>query len=128
MQGGIVPCGAGVRAPFSRHVLQPPTPSAALPARGRVPPSLPPRGPHSRAGCPTAAVPVSPRSRHPAEPLSPLQVKNVADGASVQDETATLAYSEKPTSPITAPPYSPPSYSYPPQNGYCPPGTYSSQG
>ncbi|XP_075300198.1 occludin [Opisthocomus hoazin] len=55
-------------------------------------------------------------------------VKNVADGASVQDETATLAYSEKPTSPITAPPYSPPSYSYPPQNGYCPPGTYSSQG
>ncbi|NXL09087.1 OCLN protein, partial [Mesembrinibis cayennensis] len=55
-------------------------------------------------------------------------VKNVADGASVQDETATLAYSEKPTSPITAPPYSPPSYSYPPQNGYYPSGTYSSQG
>ncbi|NXN99433.1 OCLN protein, partial [Rhinopomastus cyanomelas] len=55
-------------------------------------------------------------------------VKNVADGTSVQDETATLAYSEKPTSPITAPPYSPPSYSYPPQNGYYPSGTYSSQG
>ncbi|KAK2541883.1 Ocln [Columba livia] len=55
-------------------------------------------------------------------------VKNVADGASVQDETATLAYSEKPTSPITAPPYSPPSYSYPPQNGYYPARTYSSQG
>ncbi|NXT22531.1 OCLN protein, partial [Syrrhaptes paradoxus] len=51
-------------------------------------------------------------------------VKNVADGASVQDETATLAYSEKPT----APPYSPPSYSYAPQNGYYPPGTYSTQG
>ncbi|NXJ96449.1 OCLN protein, partial [Corythaixoides concolor] len=55
-------------------------------------------------------------------------VKNVADGASVQDDTATLAYSEKPTSPITAPPYSPPSYSYPPQNGYYPSGTYSSRG
>ncbi|KAM6310892.1 occludin [Podargus strigoides] len=55
-------------------------------------------------------------------------VKNVADGASVQDETATLAYSEKPTSPVTAPPYSPPSYSYPPQNGYYPSATYSSQG
>ncbi|NXL67708.1 OCLN protein, partial [Chordeiles acutipennis] len=55
-------------------------------------------------------------------------VKNVADGASVQDETATLAYSEKPTSPITAPPYSPPSYSSPPQNGYYPSGTYSSRG
>ncbi|XP_010006521.1 PREDICTED: occludin, partial [Chaetura pelagica] len=55
-------------------------------------------------------------------------VKNVADGASVQDETATLAYSEKPTSPITAPPYSPPSYSCAPQNGYYPPGTYSSRG
>ncbi|NXX44527.1 OCLN protein, partial [Tricholaema leucomelas] len=55
-------------------------------------------------------------------------VKNVADGASLQDETATLAYSEKPTSPITAPPYSPPSYSYPPQNGYYPSGTYSSRG
>lgn len=57
-----------------------------------------------------------------------LQVKNVADGASMQDETATLAYSEKPTSPIAAPPYSPPSYSYPPQNGYYPSGTYSSRG
>ncbi|NXH17979.1 OCLN protein, partial [Bucco capensis] len=57
-------------------------------------------------------------------------VKNVADGASVQDETATLAYSEKPTSPpITAPPYSPPSYSSPPHNGYSPHnGTYSSRG
>ncbi|NWI25076.1 OCLN protein, partial [Sula dactylatra] len=55
-------------------------------------------------------------------------VKNVADGASVQDETATLAYSEKPTSPIAAPPYSPPSYSYAPQNGYYPSGTYSSRG
>ncbi|NXQ79178.1 OCLN protein, partial [Nyctibius grandis] len=55
-------------------------------------------------------------------------VKNVADGASVQDETATLAYSEKPTSPITAPPYSPPSYTYAPQNGYYPTGTYSSRG
>ncbi|NXP46585.1 OCLN protein, partial [Heliornis fulica] len=33
-------------------------------------------------------------------------VKNVAGGTSVQDETATLAYSEKPTSPVTAPPYS----------------------
>ncbi|NXG73023.1 OCLN protein, partial [Baryphthengus martii] len=55
-------------------------------------------------------------------------VKNVGDGTSVQDETATLAYSEKPTSPITAPPYSPPSYSYPPQNGYYPSGTYSSRG
>ncbi|XP_065714436.1 occludin [Patagioenas fasciata] len=55
-------------------------------------------------------------------------VKNVADGASVQDETATLAYSEKPTSPVTAPPYSPPSYSYPPQNGYYTAGTYSSRG
>ncbi|NXT77496.1 OCLN protein, partial [Zapornia atra] len=55
-------------------------------------------------------------------------VKNVAGGTSVQDETATIAYSEKPTSPITAPPYSPPSYSYHPQNGYYPSGTYSSQG
>lgn len=55
-------------------------------------------------------------------------MKNVADGASVQDETATLAYSEKPMSPVTAPPYSPPSYSYPPQNGYYPSGTYSSRG
>ncbi|NXX76829.1 OCLN protein, partial [Urocolius indicus] len=55
-------------------------------------------------------------------------VKNVADGTSVHDETATLAYSEKPTSPITAPPYSPPAYSYTPQNGYYPSGTYSSQG
>ncbi|XP_025971783.1 occludin [Dromaius novaehollandiae] len=45
-------------------------------------------------------------------------VKNVA---SVQDETATLAYSEKPTSPIQALPYSAPSYGYAPQNGYCPP-------
>lgn len=52
----------------------------------------------------------------------------MADGASMQDETATLAYSEKPTSPIAAPPYSPPSYSYPPQNGYYPSGTYSSRG
>lgn len=36
------------------------------------------------------------------------QVKNVADVASTHDETATLAYSEKPTSPIHAPasPYS----------------------
>ncbi|KAM6235821.1 occludin isoform 2-T3 [Porphyrio hochstetteri] len=55
-------------------------------------------------------------------------VKNVAGGTSMQDETATIAYSEKPTSPITAPPYSPPSYSYHPQNGYYPSGTYSSQG
>ncbi|NXF70885.1 OCLN protein, partial [Sclerurus mexicanus] len=54
-------------------------------------------------------------------------VKNVTDGASAQDETATLAYSEKPTSPITAPPYSPPSYS-PPVNGYYPSGTYSTRG
>ncbi|XP_050177128.1 occludin [Myiozetetes cayanensis] len=54
-------------------------------------------------------------------------VKNVTDGASAQDETATLAYSEKPTSPITAPPYSPPSYS-PPPNGYYPSGTYSTHG
>ncbi|NXE28782.1 OCLN protein, partial [Ardeotis kori] len=52
-------------------------------------------------------------------------VKNVANGASMQDETATLAYSEKPTNPIAAPPYSPPSYSYPPQDGYYPSGTYS---
>lgn len=71
---------------------------------------------------------VSPPSRHTAEHLFLLQVKNVADGASMQDETATLAYSEKPTSPIAAPPYSPPSYSYPPQNGYYPSGTYSSRG
>lgn len=57
------------------------------------------------------------------------QVKNVADGASVQDETATLAYSEKPTSPINAPPYSAPSYSYaPPNTAYYPSGTYSSRG
>ncbi|NWS78486.1 OCLN protein, partial [Crotophaga sulcirostris] len=55
-------------------------------------------------------------------------VKNVADGASVQDETATLAYSEKLTSPTTAPPYSPPAYSSAPQNGYYPSGTYSSRG
>lgn len=71
---------------------------------------------------------VCPRPWHTAEELSLLQVKNVADGASLQDETATLAYSEKPTSPITAPPYSPPSYTYPPQNGYYPSGTYSSRG
>ena len=83
-----------------------PCPSPSLPVRGRV----------------------SPPSRHTAERLSLLQVKNVANGASVQDETATLAYSEKPTSPITAPPYSPPSYSYPPQNEYYPSGTYSSRG
>lgn len=56
-------------------------------------------------------------------------VKNVADGASVQDETATLAYSEKPTSPVNAPPYSAPSYSYvPPNTAYYPSGTYSSRG
>lgn len=56
-------------------------------------------------------------------------MKNVADGASVQDETATLAYSEKPTSPINAPPYSAPSYSYaPPNTAYYPSGTYSSRG
>lgn len=71
---------------------------------------------------------VSPLSPRAAERHPPPQVKNVADGASVQDETATLAYSEKPTSPITAPPYSPPSYSYAPQNGYYPSGTYSSRG
>lgn len=52
-------------------------------------------------------------------------MKNVADGASVQDETATLAYSEKPTSPVTAPPYS---YVPPPNTSYCPSGTYSSRG
>lgn len=52
-------------------------------------------------------------------------VKNVADGASVQDETATLAYSEKPTSPVAAPPYS---YVPPPSAGYYPSGTYSSRG
>lgn len=63
-------------------------------------------------------------------PVSPtelpflLQVKNVADGASVQDETATLAYSEKPTSPVAAPPYS---YVPPPSAGYYPSGTYSSR-
>lgn len=78
--------------------------------------------------CPVQQWDKHPPSWHRAELLSPLQVKNVADGASVQDETATLAYSEKPTSPITAPPYSPPSYSYPPQNGYYPARTYSSQG
>ncbi|NXA42944.1 OCLN protein, partial [Eudromia elegans] len=51
-------------------------------------------------------------------------VKNVADGTSVQDDTATLAYSEKPGSPVQAPPYSAPSYGYPPplaHNDYAPP-------
>ncbi|XP_062490360.1 occludin [Pezoporus occidentalis] len=55
-------------------------------------------------------------------------VKNVADGTSVQDETATLAYSEKPMSPVTALPYSPPAYSYSPQDRLYPPGTYSTHG
>ncbi|XP_062452472.1 occludin [Rhea pennata] len=55
-------------------------------------------------------------------------VKNVADGASVQDETATLAYSEKPTSPVHAPPYSAPSYSSVPQGGYCGPERRASRG
>ncbi|NXG39957.1 OCLN protein, partial [Dromaius novaehollandiae] len=59
-----------------------------------------------RLGVPRAAAGLS-TSRSP-------QVKNVA---SVQDETATLAYSEKPTSPIQALPYSAPSYGYAPQNG-----------
>ncbi|KYO28259.1 hypothetical protein Y1Q_0010568 [Alligator mississippiensis] len=44
------------------------------------------------------------------------QVKNVANGTSTHDETATLAYSEKPTSPVHA---APSAYSYPP-----PPSTY----
>ncbi|NWV65402.1 OCLN protein, partial [Malurus elegans] len=55
-------------------------------------------------------------------------VKNVSGGTSVQDETATVAYSEKGASPVTAPPYSPPSYSDPPQNGFGPPGTLSTRG
>lgn len=77
-----------------------------------------------------ASVPGAPGATVP--PLSTSrcsQVKNVADGASVQDETATLAYSEKPTSPVNAPPYSAPSYSYaPPNTAYYPSGTYSSRG
>ncbi|KAM4759359.1 LOW QUALITY PROTEIN: occludin-like [Cyanocitta cristata] len=50
-------------------------------------------------------------------------VKNVSGGASVPDEAATVAYSEKAASPALAPPYSPPSYSDPPQNGFGPPPT-----
>uniref|UniRef100_A0A8C3HEC1 Occludin n=1 Tax=Chrysemys picta bellii TaxID=8478 RepID=A0A8C3HEC1_CHRPI len=43
-------------------------------------------------------------------------VKNVAEGASIQDETATLAYSEKPISPVNAPASA---YGYPrKENGY----------
>lgn len=49
-------------------------------------------------------------------PLTASQVKNVANGTSTHDETATLAYSEKPTSPVHA---APSAYSYPP-----PPSTY----
>lgn len=41
-------------------------------------------------------------------PVAPLQVKNV-DGRASPTDTATLAYSEKPTSPLNAP-ASPPGY------------------
>ncbi|RMB89748.1 hypothetical protein DUI87_33763 [Hirundo rustica rustica] len=45
-------------------------------------------------------------------------VKNVSGGTSVPDEAATVAYSEKGETPGPAPPYSPPSYCDPPQNGW----------
>ncbi|XP_074834069.1 occludin-like [Carettochelys insculpta] len=50
-------------------------------------------------------------------------VKNMAEGTSLPDETATLAYSEKPTSPGPA---GAGAYSYPPrENGYYPSETYN---
>lgn len=132
-----------------------PPPKILLLLPGGAPPVLasPPAGHHSAAllgplpiSTPSRVAAVAPgflrpRGTVPASPVPPVppppplstsrcsQVKNVADGASVQDETATLAYLEKPTSPINAPPYSAPSYSYaPPNTAYYPSGTYSSRG
>ncbi|XP_053855398.1 occludin [Vidua macroura] len=59
--------------------------------------------------------------RVPAGPEGPdveEWVKNVSGGTSVPDEAATVAYSEKGGTPGPAPPYSPPSYSDPPQKGW----------
>ncbi|XP_059725898.1 occludin isoform X2 [Haemorhous mexicanus] len=50
--------------------------------------------------------------------VDPQEVKNVSGGASVPDEAATIAYSEKGGTPGPAPPYSPPLYSDPPQKGW----------
>ncbi|XP_068030034.1 occludin isoform X2 [Anomalospiza imberbis] len=50
--------------------------------------------------------------------VDPQEVKNVSGGTSVPDEAATVAYSEKGGTPGPAPPYSPPSYSDPPQKGW----------
>uniref|UniRef100_A0A8C3XQQ2 OCEL domain-containing protein n=1 Tax=Chelydra serpentina TaxID=8475 RepID=A0A8C3XQQ2_CHESE len=56
-------------------------------------------------------------------PLAAFQVKNVAEGASMHDETATLAYSEKPISPVNAPASA---YGYPrKENGYYAPEAYN---
>lgn len=148
----VAPCGAVPPAVGSMGTSSPQ--NTAAPAWGGSPsPCLPPSRTSfcSSAGSPPYQHPkpgrsgrtgVSPATRDGASvpgasgatapPLSTSrcsQVKNVADGASVQDETATLAYSEKPTSPINAPPYSAPSYSYaPPNTAYYPSGTYSSRG
>lgn len=143
VRGNVTCCGV------HGHVL---LPKCCFSCLGGLPQPLP--SPPSRTSCSSSAGP--PPYQHPGQgrsgctgvspatrdgdsvpgatvpPLSPSrcsQVKNVADGASVQDETATLAYSEKPTSPVNAPPYSAPSYSYvPPNTAYYPSGTYSSRG
>lgn len=63
------------------------------------------------------------RHRGSRTPLAAFQVKNVAEGASMHDEMATLAYSEKPMSPVNAPASA---YGYPrTENGYYAPEAYN---
>lgn len=120
--GSPSPCLPPSRTSFCSSAESPPYQHPEPGRSGRTGVSPATRDGASVPGAPGATVPPLSTSRCS-------QVKNVADGASVQDETATLAYSEKPTSPVNAPPYSAPSYSYaPPNTSYYPSGTYSSRG